>query len=114
MITGVIKLFFRLLFLPVRVVLILLRSTMRLGVGTFKLGVGTGKATTKATARTARGVGISRIVFFLLGVGVGYLLGSPAARQQLTAAVQNFSGGAGGPLGQGTATTDITKPYQAR
>jgi hypothetical protein len=108
MITGTIRLFFRLLFLPVRIAVSLFKGTLRLGFGTlrgsFRLGVGTGKATGKA----ASGIGFSRILFFGAGVGVGYLLGSPAARISLLRTLEGFNGGT--PIGSQDATVPLPRP----
>lgn len=108
MITGVFKLFFWLLFLPVRLAWTLVKTTLKLGAGTakgtFKLGVGTGKVGTKA----ATGIGISRLAFFSLGVAVGYLVGAPAARQRLLETVQNLT--AGPPTLGPDATVPLPRP----
>lgn len=109
MITGTIRLFFRLLFLPVRIVLALLKGTLALGLGTikgtFRLGVGTGKVTGKA----ANGIGISRILFFGLGVGVGYLLGSPEARGRALGLLESLNG-TPPPVGSQDATAPMPRP----
>jgi hypothetical protein len=92
-ITGIFKLFFWLLFLPVRLAWTLVKTTLKLGTGTvrgtFKLGVGTGKVGNKA----ASGIGYSRILFFGVGVAVGYLAGAPAARQRVLQTVQGLTQG---------------------
>jgi len=109
MITGTIRLFFRLLFLPVRIAVSLFRGTLRLAFGTlrgtFRLGVGTGKVGGKA----ASGIGFSRILFFSAGVGVGYLLGSPGARATVLRTLEGLNGG-GIPVGSQDATVPMPRP----
>jgi hypothetical protein len=82
MITGLIKLIFKLVFLPFRVALGLLGITFKAGAGTAKL-----------SGRTVKGVGISRIFCFFLGAAIGYLAGSPAARDRVLELVQGFTEG---------------------
>lgn len=108
MITGTIRLFFWLLLLPVRLAWALVKGTLKLGVGTvkgtFRLGVGTGRVGNRA----ASGIGYSRILFFGVGVGVGYLLGAPAARERLFQAVQGLT--AGPPSFGPDATVPLPRP----
>jgi len=82
MITGLIKLIFKLVFLPFRIALGLLGITFKAGAGTAKL-----------SGRTVKGVGISRILCFVVGVAIGYLAGSPAARDRVLELVQGLTEG---------------------
>lgn len=82
MIRGLGRLVFWLIKLPFRIVFGLLGGSFRLGIGAGKL-----------TGKTAKGVGFSRLLAFGAGVGVGYLLGNPDARDRAVAFVQDLTGG---------------------